>query len=117
MPSSPEAVSLYYRRTLPKVDGKTAAEILQPLYLAATKKTPNKTFQTTWKESNLDSVFRQAKNLLILSVQLAHPDLALPLAITSDASKFAVGSVLEQFENGAWRPLGYWSEHLPPAKQ
>merc|ERR1711867_169084 len=106
----------YYRRTLPKVNGKSAAEILQPLYMAATKKTPGKTFQTIWKELNLDTSFKQAKQLLILSAQLAHPDPSLPLAITSDASKFAVGAVLEQFENGEWRPLGYWSKHLPPEK-
>ena len=38
--------------------GKTAARILQPFYLAATRKTPGKRFETTWKESNLDAVFK-----------------------------------------------------------
>ena len=38
----------YYRRCLPNVDGQTPADILQPLYTAATRKILGKTFSTIW---------------------------------------------------------------------
>ena len=47
---------------------------------------------------------------------LAHPDPAAPIALTTDASKLGIGGVLEQFSNGIWQPLGFWSRHLKPAQ-
>ena len=38
----------YYRRSLPKLNGKSAAELLQPLYAAATAKNPGMKFVTMW---------------------------------------------------------------------
>ena len=64
----------YYRRTLPELDGENAAQILQPLYEAATKEIPGKTFAEIWQELKLDKQFEKAKNLLKLAMQLNHPD-------------------------------------------
>ena len=64
----------------------------------------------------MDKPFQEAKQLLVKACQLTLPDPAAPLAITTDASKYAVGAVLEQFSDGAWRPLGFWSRHLKPDK-
>ena len=61
----------YYRHCLPplEIDGqmKNAAEILQPLYTAATQKLPpKKSFKTFWTEnSHLDGAFENAKKLLL----------------------------------------------------
>ena len=108
----------YYRRSLPMVNGKTAAEILQPLYTAATIKLPPKmTFERYWSENNLDVDFQNAKNLLLKATALVHPDPQAPKALTTDASDKAVGGVLEQFSDGRWQPIGFWSKHLPKDKQ
>ena len=106
----------YYRRSMPKIKGKHPAQILQPLYDAATKKTPGKSFLTIWEEKGLQCHFDDAKQMIMQACKLQHPDPALPLALTTDASKSAIGAVLEQYEGGEWRPLGFWSRHLKPDK-
>ena len=105
----------YYRKTLPKIDGKRPAEILQPLYEAATKKA-GPGFKTYWKDNDMESHYQNAKRLIMAACQLEHPDPNAPLAITTDASKYALGGVLEQYTRGQWRPLGFWSRHLKADK-
>ena len=55
--------------------------------------------------------------MLLKACELVYPDPSAPLALTSDASKEGVGAVLEQFSDGQWRPLGFWSRHLKPSMQ
>ena len=107
----------YYRRCLPVVNGKSPAEILQPLYQAATDKTPGKKFVDRWAELGLDDDYAAAKDLLVTATELSHPDPAAPLALTTDASLYGIGGVLEQWTNGRWEPLGWFSKHLKPAQQ
>ena len=69
----------YYRRALSGLKGedgkmKRPAEILQPLFEAATKKATTKQFQTAWKEENLVKAFNQAKEMLMLACQIEHPE-------------------------------------------
>ena len=71
----------FYRRSLPKLDGKNAAELLQPLYDMCNTKVPNKTFAKVWEEKEMDVHFQKAKDLLTLAVQLNHPDPAAPLSL------------------------------------
>merc|ERR1711952_369333 len=73
----------YYRRCLPNLGRQTAAEVLQPLYTAATQKQPGKSFKKIWEEEELDVHFRKAKELL----------------------GKAAGAALEQLTGGVWRPL------------
>ena len=96
----------YYRKTLPKIDKKSPAEILQPLYEAATKKA-GPGFQKYWQDNNLETHYQNAKKLVMAACQLEHPDPNAPLALTTDASQYAMGGVLEQFSRGQWRPLGF----------
>ena len=93
----------YYRHLLPR-----AAGTLQPLYTAASVK---KASDYKWTES-LETSFRAAKELLAGYVVLRHPDPQAPIALTTDASDVAMGAVLEQYINGQWQPLGYWSKHF-----
>ena len=104
----------FYRRSLPSQNGRSAAEIMQPLYSAATVKTPGIKFVDYWQKNNLDEHFNNTKNLIMSATKLIHPDPAAPIALTCDASKFGVGAVLETFIAGAWRPLGFYSKHIPP---
>ena len=80
------------------MDGKNPAEILRPLYTIATKKLTTDAFRKQWQEQNLDVVFNQAKQLLINVCQLAHPNPNAPISLTTDASQYAIGGVLEQFD-------------------
>ena len=112
----------FYRKTLPNIqkDGQTLtpAEILQPLYTAATRKFQNKNqFPSYYSENNLTKSFSDAKKLLENCVTLTYPNNANLLALSCDASALAVGAVLEEYQDGAWVPLGYWSRHLNSAQQ
>ena len=56
--------------------------------------------------------FEQVKKLLISSPILTHYDAALNHRVASDASLLGIGAVLEQEENGEWRPVCYASRRL-----
>ena len=109
----------YFRSSLSgiKRDGKyhNAANLLQPLYSAATVPIPGSKFGEVWKSSPvLQQAFKDAKELLKKAAELAHPDPSLPLALMTDASQHSIGSVLmQQSKQGKWHPLGYMSRHLP----
>ena len=107
----------YYRRCLPKLHGKTPAQILQPLYTAATAKRPGKKFVDLWREENLDRAYAEAKQLLVAATELAHPNPDAHLVLTTDASVESIGAVLEQHVIGRYQPLGWWSKHLTPAQR
>ena len=104
----------YYRKSLPRINNKSPAAILQPLYKAATDKTPGIKFMDVCKSANLAENYAEAKMMLSEAVQLNHPNPSAPLAITTDASLTCIGAVLEQYVNNAWTPLGFWSKTLKP---
>ena len=91
-----------------------AANLLQPLYSAATVPMPPKKFEEIWDNSPvLRQAFSDAKQLLVQAAELAHPDPSLPLALMTDASQHSIGAVLMQRKHsGKWSPLGYMSRHL-----
>ena len=64
-----------------------------------------------WKEEHQQS-FDAAMNALADATLLIHPVAGVPLALTVDASLFAVGGTLEQLVNGVWQPLGFFSRKL-----
>ena len=112
----------FYRKTLPSLKNQenrqvTPAEILQPLYRAATLKMQKKHFESYWSENKLDQSFSNAKLLLKNCITLSYPNPNNPLALSCDASDLAVGAVLEEYQDGEWKPIGFWSRHLPPSKQ
>jgi len=107
----------FYRRALPNINGRTAADTLQPLYDFAIKKRVGVKFAQAWTTEGMDPHYENAKELLRQAAHLTHPDPNLPLALTTDASQTSVGGVLEQFEDGSWRPMGYFSKNLPPQQQ
>ena len=108
----------YFRSSLSGIrrNGKysNAANLLQPLYSAATVPVPPGKFQEIWQNSPcLQQAFVDAKELLIQAAELAHPDPSLPLALMTDASQHSIGACLMQRSlNGKWTPLGYMSKHL-----
>ena len=111
----------FYRKTIPNLqkNGKSVspAAILQPLYTAATMKMPRNKFMSYWEENNLDQSFADAKLLLKNCVTLTFPNVNNKLSLSCDASSEAVGGVLEELQEGEWRPIGYFSKHLTPSKR
>ena len=49
----------------------------------------------------MQDAFQDAKRLLQNAIELNFPDPSAPLALTTDASKVALGATLDQFVNGA----------------
>ena len=50
------------------------------------------------------------------AVMLVHHNQNAPTLITTDASNRAVGGVLEQFINGQWKPISFFSKKLCQAE-
>ena len=79
-------------------------------------KMPKQNFLSHWSEFDLQKNFNNAKKLLKNCVTLAYPNPANPLSLSCDASATSVGAVLEEFQEGQFKPIGFWSKHLPKSK-
>ena len=98
---------------------RSPAAVLDPLYKLATCKLSRKdTFKDIWEGSKvIQNAFIDAKTMLTKAIRLNFPIPSAPLALSTDASKVCLGASLEQYVNGAWRPLGLWSKSLRPEQQ
>ena len=94
----------YYHRFLPH-----AAQVLEPLYSA--KKQGTKNTRLTWSQ-DMRQAFENIKKLIAEATMLVHPHDSAPLSLFSDASDSAVGAVLQQWHNGMWQPLAFFSKLL-----
>ncbi|XP_075328775.1 tripartite motif-containing protein 16-like [Odontesthes bonariensis] len=97
----------FYHRFLPR-----AAQTMHPLYEALKGVKPKHTVD--WKPER-DKAFVDAKTALAKAAMLAHPASSAPIALTTDASDYAVGAVYEQWSlshgpAGKKRQLTYISE-------
>uniref|UniRef100_A0A0C9RQ48 RNA-directed DNA polymerase n=1 Tax=Fopius arisanus TaxID=64838 RepID=A0A0C9RQ48_9HYME len=100
----------YYRRCTPQT-----AQIQVPLNdLLKGAKKRDKT-NINWTPA-LDEALDKCKQSIIAAVQAAFLSPTAPIALVTDASDFAIGAALEQLENGAWKPLGFFSRKLSPAE-
>ena len=97
----------YYRRFIPK-----AAHHLFHLFEALKGKP--KVIKWTDERQN---AFLAIKNALAAATLLHHPRPEAPLALTTDASKVAIGGVLEQLGPRGWEPLAFYSAKLQPGQQ
>ena len=98
----------FYHRFLPNI-----ASILSPLYGALKSSKPQQ--EISWSHQ-MKQAFVAAKCALGNATMLAHPCSDCPLALTPDASDRAVGAVLEQFKQGQWQPLAFFSRQLRNAE-
>ena len=94
----------YYRRFLPR-----AAHHLYHLFEALR----NKPKVLKW-DDNCQRSFEAIKSALIKATMLHHPRSDAHFAITSDASNYAIGAVLEQRGPLGWEPLSFFSARLNP---
>ena len=116
----------YYRSSLPALPPnhihakpRTPAQVLEPLYKIATVKlTKKSSFPEIWNNSKAcQEAFKEAVELIQNAITLNFPDPSAPLAVTTDASRLALGATLDQYVDGAWRPLNMWSKALTPSQQ
>ena len=78
-----------------------AAHIMHPLYAALKGKKDNDAVD--WSPEMVQA-FGDAKAALAKAAMLAHPSPAAPIALTTDASDYAVGAVCEQWVSGPGSP-------------
>ena len=97
----------YYRRFVPR-----AAHHLHHLFEALKGKPRN----LVW-DQGCELSFKAAKEALAQATLLHHPRSGAHLALTTDASKFAVGGVLEQWGPKGWEPLSFYSKKLTEGQQ
>lgn len=99
----------FYHRFIPH-----AAQLQAPLYaLASTVR--KKDGPLVWNQGTREA-FEKCKQALADTVTLAHPRHDTPLRLSTDASSTATGAVLEQFADGTWQPLGFFSRKLLPTQ-
>ncbi|KAJ8394428.1 hypothetical protein AAFF_G00046390 [Aldrovandia affinis] len=60
---------------------------------------------------------RSLREFIRMAAMLTHPSHTAPIAITTDASDYAVGAVYEQWVGGAWQPLAFFSRQLSPSER
>lgn len=101
----------FYREHIPK-----AAKIQAPLhaYLHNVKKR-DKT-KIDWNQEACEA-FEACKVAIQDAALLAHPSHNATLAIFSDASDTCAGAALQQYIDGKWQPLGYFSKKFSDAQR
>ena len=107
----------YYHRFIPQCAAKLTP--LNNLSTAVnedhTRLSPKSNFELKWDE-NAESAFSESKQILANATLLVRPDPMAQLNITCDASDVAVGGVLQQYLNGMWQPLSFFSKKPSPAE-
>ncbi|CAL9705054.1 unnamed protein product [Knipowitschia caucasica] len=93
---------------------RQAAHVMRPLYEALKGTTPNQ--DVVWT-AEADQAFEDTKVALCQATMLVHPSPGAPVALTTDASDYAVGAVFEQWVEGTWQPLAFFSRQLVPRER
>ncbi|GFY21826.1 hypothetical protein TNCV_1169701 [Trichonephila clavipes] len=110
--TTPEGSSHFQRKRYLKDAAKNQAIIHE--YLKGSKK--NDKTKILWTEEAKEN-FEKCKQDLANATLLSFPDPDLQLALFTDASNFAIGSVLQQFEAGNWKPISFFSKKLTDAQK
>lgn len=96
----------FYRRNIRNAAGPQS---LLNAYLTGAKKNDKRPVNWTPEAEN---AFIEVKEQVANAALLAYPLTNAPLALQTDASDSSMGAVLEQFCDGMWEPLGYFSKKL-----
>jgi len=96
----------FYRRFLPN-----AIQHQAPLNQLIPGNKKNDSTPITWTAATIND-FGECKRTLAEATLLVHPAPSAPLSLCTDASDFAVGSVLHQVVYGQFQPMGLFSVKL-----
>ncbi|GBG93137.1 hypothetical protein CBR_g59534 [Chara braunii] len=73
--------------------------------------------ETIWKwDKDCTSAMKKLKQALIEYPVLKVADLSLPFAVTTDASQYGIGAVLQQDDGNGYRPVEFMSARMPSEK-
>ena len=87
------------------------ADVTAPLRCLLEKDTP-------WHfELEQENAFKKLKEMVTSTPVLKYFDPKHQIKVTSDSSKLGLGAVLEQKEEGHWKPVAFASRSLTPAEQ
>ena len=100
----------FYHRFIP-----SAAALLTPLTSLLKGKKRGQSTKVTWSDAARQT-FSDAKSALAEATLLVFPQESAPTRLQVDASEFAVGGVLQQYQNEMWVPLAFFSKKLQPAE-
>ena len=112
-PQNPKALSEFlgmvnfYHRFVPH-----AAALMNPLHGLTNAK--GQEFQ--WTPQHREA-FDATKEALSPAALLVHPSPTATTCLTTGASDLAIGGVLQQFLDGQWKPLAFFSRKLEKAQQ
>ena len=98
----------FYHRFIPN-----CASIVQPLNSLLSHKNAGKSL--IWDDTT-NTAFQTIKDTLANATLLVHPEPNAPTCIMTDASDVAVGAVLQQYVQGQWQPISYFSRQLSPTE-
>ena len=62
------------------------------------------------------TAFNATKEALANATLLSYPKPDAPISLMTDASDSAVGAVLQQYSNGTWQPISFFSKRMKPAE-
>jgi cleavage and polyadenylation specificity factor subunit 1 len=101
----------FYRRFLPH-----AAATQAPLHTLLAGPCTKVSQSITWTPA-LSQAFEECKASLSRAAMLAHPDVAAPIALVTDASTTATVAVLQQRTHNTWQPLTFFSKKMSTSQQ
>ena len=99
----------FYHRFIPR-----CAKILQPLNALLSGSLEHGQ-ALPWDESTAEA-FTHIKEALATATLLVHPKPDALTNVMTNASNTAVGAVLQQFVDGLWQPISFFSKKLSPAE-
>ncbi len=86
------------------------AELMHPLHdLLPNRKSTSATLN--WSE-NATAAFNATKDALANATLLTYPRPDAPTSVMTDASDLAVSAVLQQYSNGTWHPISFFSKKI-----
>ena len=97
----------FYHRFVP-----LCAHVLSSLHRLLTKNTK----EIEWIPDAV-TAFHKIKEVLAEATLLNHPKPDAPLSLATDASDTAIGAVLQQYVDGMWQPISYYSRTLTPTER
>ncbi|KAL7641867.1 UNVERIFIED_CONTAM: hypothetical protein RMT77_007741 [Armadillidium vulgare] len=100
----------FYHRFIP-----SAAAFLTPLTSLLKGKKRRQSTKVTCTDAARQA-FSDAKSALAEATLLVFPQESAPTRLQVDASEFAVGGVLQQYQNEMWVPLAFFSKKLQPTE-
>ncbi|GBG62440.1 hypothetical protein CBR_g30394 [Chara braunii] len=65
-------------------------------------------------DDNARRSFQALKTAMLMAPVLSIYDPSLPTRVTTDASSYGIGAVLEQHDGDDWHPVEYFSHKVPP---